>query len=108
MVPTTGRRLAAVVAAAAILAATGCSADTDDGAASTGGTLRAAFAGGGSSETLNYLVGPTALDYVRAKLVHAPLCELDPKAPDGVSYGVVESITVSDDLKTYTLRVRDG
>ncbi|MDG4782329.1 ABC transporter substrate-binding protein [Micromonospora sp. WMMD961] len=108
MVPTTGRRLAAAVAAAAILAAAGCSADTDDGAASTGGTLRAAFAGGGSSETLNYLVGPTALDYVRAKLVHAPLCELDPKAPDGVSYGVVESITVSDDLKTYTLRVRDG
>ena len=70
--------------------------------------MRAAFAGGGSSETLNYLTGPTALDYVRAKLVHAPLCELDPAAPDGVSYGVVESITTSADFKTYTLRVRDG
>ncbi|MBO1752922.1 ABC transporter substrate-binding protein [Actinotalea sp. BY-33] len=72
-----------------------------------GGVLRAAFAGG-STETLNYLQGPTALDYVRARLVHAPLCELDPTAPDGVAYGVVESIEMSEDLSEYTLRVRDG
>ncbi|MCL3861702.1 ABC transporter substrate-binding protein [Actinotalea sp. K2] len=73
----------------------------------TGGALRAAFAGG-STETLNYLKGPTALDYVRARLVHAPLCELDPSAPEGVAYGVVEQIDVSEDLAQYTLHIRDG
>ncbi|QOC93451.1 ABC transporter substrate-binding protein [Micromonospora craniellae] len=109
MVSITTRRLVAAVAVGAALAAAGCSGDPDDGGqASAGGTLRAAFAGGGSSETLNYLVGPTPLDYVRAKLVHPPLCELDPQAPDGVAYGVVESITVSDDRRTYTLKVRNG
>ena len=71
-----------------------------------GGTLRAAFFGG-STETLNYLRGPTALDYVRARLVHAPLCEIDPAASDGVTYGVVSAIDISDDLSTYTLTVRD-
>lgn len=96
---------AAAGTAAAVLLA-GCSGGVPDGAAGSGGTLRAAFAGG-SSETLNYLQGPTALDYVRAKLVHAPLCELDPEAEDGVSYGVVESIDVSEDLTEYTLHVRD-
>lgn len=108
MVSTTTRRLIAAMGAGAVLAAAGCSGDAADDTSSAGGTLRAAFAGGGSSETLNYLTGPTALDYVRAKLVHAPLCELDPEAPEGVSYGVVESIAVSADLTTYTLRVRDG
>ncbi|WP_262401690.1 ABC transporter substrate-binding protein [Actinomadura sp. CNU-125] len=90
--------------AAAALLVTGCSAS---GGASADGTLRAAFSGG-TAETLNYFRGPTALDYVRARLVHAPLCELDPASPDGVSYGVVESIEVADDLSEYTLRVRDG
>lgn len=109
MKSTTARNLAAAVTAGALLAAAGCSGDEPAGGATSGEKiLRAAFAGGGSSETLNYLAGPTALDFVRAKLVHAPLCELDPKAPDGVSYGVVETITASEDLKTYTLRVRDG
>ncbi|MFV0260096.1 MAG: ABC transporter substrate-binding protein [Acidimicrobiales bacterium] len=70
------------------------------------GTLRAAFFGA-STETLNYLQGPTALDYVRASLVHAPLCEIDPDAPDGISYGVIADIEFSDDLSTYTLAVRD-
>ena len=101
MVPTTARTLAAAVTVGAVLAAAGCSGgEPEGGASSAGTTLRAAFAGGGSSETLNYLTGPTALDFVRAKLVHAPLCELDPKAPDGVSYGVVETMTASEDLMT--------
>ena len=84
-------------------AAESSAAETD---AAGGGTLRAAFFGG-STETLNYLQGPTALDYVRARLVHAPLCEIDPAAPDGVNYGVVSDIDISNDLSTYTLSVRD-
>ncbi|MFC6355923.1 ABC transporter substrate-binding protein [Luethyella okanaganae] len=93
---------------AASLVLAGCSAGPDSGQQpKSGGTLRAAFAGG-STETLNYFQGPTALDYVRARLVHAPLCELDPDAPDGVGYGVVKSIDVSDDLSEYTLHLRDG
>ena len=86
----------------------GCSAatPTSDEGSEGGGTLRAAFAGGGASETLNYFVGPTSLDYVRARLVHAPLCEIDPQAEDGVSYGALEDIDVSDDLTQYTLHVR--
>ena len=78
----------------------------EDSEGAGGGTLRAAMFGG-STETLNYLQGPTALDYVRARLVHAPLCEIDPAAPDGVGYGVVSDIGISDDLSTYTLTVRD-
>lgn len=95
----------------------GCSASGPSGSTGTsdpnsasgtgGGTLRAAFAGG-STETLNYFQGPTALDYVRARLVHAPLCELAPGTPDGVAYGVVESIDISSDRSTYTLQVRKG
>jgi peptide/nickel transport system substrate-binding protein len=75
---------------------------------SAGGLLRAAFAGGGSSETLNYFIGPTALDYVRARLVHGALGAIDTSQPDGVRYGVLESIDISDDLSTYTLHVRPG
>lgn len=86
---------------------TGDTGDSDTGdAPAEGGTLRAAFFGG-SAETLNYLQGPTALDYVRARLVHAPLCEIDPAAPDGIIYGVVSAIEYSDDLSAYTLTVRD-
>lgn len=97
-----------MVAVAAMLAGAGCTAvPQSEATTGSGGTLRAAFAGG-PTETLNYLQGPTALDYVRARLVHAPLCELDPGAADGVAYGVLESIDVSDDLSTYTLHVRDG
>lgn len=110
MVARKSRRLGAgmAVALAVSLAAAGCGSGSDgDGeAAATGGTLRAAFAGG-SSETLNYLQGPNAVDYVRAKLVNAPLCELNPDAADGVDYGVVSAIDISDDLSTYTLTVRD-
>ncbi len=40
--------------------------------------------------------------------MHAPLCELAPGTPDGVAYGVVESMTMSADRSTYTLRVRNG
>jgi peptide/nickel transport system substrate-binding protein len=94
------------VATALTLSACSGSTEAADDTAS-GGTLRAAFAGS-TTETLNYLHGPTALDYVRARLVHAPLCEIDPSAEDGVNYGVVESIDIADDLSEYTLKVREG
>ncbi|MGC9376905.1 ABC transporter substrate-binding protein [Streptomyces sp. MH13] len=87
---------------------TACSSPSDDGGEGAGATLRAAFAGGGSSETLNYLVGPTALDFVRARLVHAPLGAIDAGQPDGVGYGILETIETSDDLTSYTLRLRDS
>ncbi|MWJ01306.1 hypothetical protein DOU04_11000 [Clavibacter michiganensis subsp. michiganensis] len=109
---TLPRRHPAIVAALLALAITagaaGCapsSASSADAAAS-GGTLRAAFPGGGAAETLDYLVGPTALDYVRARLVHAPFCEIDASAADGVAYGALSSIDVSPDLSSYTLHVR--
>ncbi len=107
MVARRSRRLGAGVAAALVVSLiAGCGSEDEPASQSSeqasGGTLRAAFAGG-ASETLNYLQGPTALDYVRAKLVHAPLCELDPEAG-----GVLASIEASDDLSEYTLKVRDG
>ncbi|HEU5129742.1 MAG TPA: ABC transporter substrate-binding protein [Glycomyces sp.] len=108
MVWNRGAKAAAALAVcmAGVMAAAGCSTGSGGEEESGGGTLRAAFAGG-SSETLNYFQGPTALDYVRARLVHAPLCELDPAAADGVSYGVVASIDMADDLSAYTLHLRD-
>jgi peptide/nickel transport system substrate-binding protein len=70
--------------------------------------VRAAFVGGGAAETLNFLMGPTPLDYVRARCMHAALGILDPAAPDGVRYTLLEGIDASDDLSTYTLRIRAG
>ncbi|MFJ6070896.1 ABC transporter substrate-binding protein [Streptomyces sp. NPDC093065] len=74
----------------------------------SGGTLRAAFVGGGASESLDFFNGPSALDLVRARAWHGTLGDLDPSGPDGVRYGVLKGIDVSDDLSTYTLHVRSG
>ncbi|AJE43695.1 ABC transporter substrate-binding protein [Streptomyces nodosus] len=74
----------------------------------SGGTLRAAFVGGGASETLDFFNGPSALDLVRARAWHGTLGNLDPSGPDGVRYGVLEGIDISDDLSAYTLHVRPG
>ncbi|MFE1010317.1 ABC transporter substrate-binding protein [Streptomyces sp. NPDC058794] len=74
----------------------------------SGGTLRAAFVGGGASETLDFFNGPSALDLVRARAWHGALGNLDPSGPDGVRYGVLKGIDISDDLSTYTLHVRPG
>ncbi|MFJ3145345.1 ABC transporter substrate-binding protein [Streptomyces halstedii] len=74
----------------------------------SGGTLRAAFVGGGASETLDFFKGPSALDLVRARAWHGTLGNLDPEGPDGVRYGVLKGIDVSDDLSAYTLHVRPG
>lgn len=76
--------------------------------ARSGGTLRAAFVGGGASETLDFFNGPSALDLVRARAWHGTLGNLDPSGPDGVRYGVLKGIDISDDLSTYTLHVRPG
>lgn len=74
----------------------------------SGGTLRAAFVGGGASETLDFFNGPSALDLVRARAWHGTLGNLDPSGPDGVRYGVLKAIDISDDLSAYTLHVRPG
>ncbi|MFE7627098.1 ABC transporter substrate-binding protein [Streptomyces sp. NPDC057509] len=74
----------------------------------SGGTLRAAFVGGGASESLDFFNGPSALDLVRARAWHGTLGNLDPSEADGVRYGVLAGIDISDDLSTYTLRVRPG
>ncbi|MFD6149917.1 ABC transporter substrate-binding protein [Streptomyces sp. NPDC060243] len=79
----------------------------DSGKGRSGGTLRAAFVGGGASETLDFFRGPTALDMVRARAWHGTLGNLDPKAGDGVRYGVLQGIDISADLGTYTLRLRE-
>ncbi|MFR9806544.1 ABC transporter substrate-binding protein [Pseudonocardia sp. RS010] len=107
-----------VAGAAAALAACGSGTGTGataagSGAAPTaapaaGGTLRAAFVGGGATETLNHLTGPTALDYVRARARHGALGSIDPSTPDGVRYDLLTGIDVSEDLREYTLRLRPG
>jgi peptide/nickel transport system substrate-binding protein len=74
----------------------------------SGGTLRAAFVGGGASETLDFFNGPSVLDLVRARAWHGTLGNLDSSAPDGVRYGVLKGIDISDDLSAYTLHVRPG
>ncbi|MFJ6691804.1 ABC transporter substrate-binding protein [Streptomyces sp. NPDC091294] len=79
-----------------------------DSSPRSGGTLRAAFVGGGASETLDFFNGPSALDLVRARAWHGTLGNLDPGAPDGVRYGVLKAIDISDDLSAYTLHVRPG
>jgi peptide/nickel transport system substrate-binding protein len=109
--------VAATAGGASVLAA--CSSSSDSSAPApagtarasapaAGGTLRAAFVGGGATETLNHLMGPTALDYVRARSRHGALGTVDPSRPDGVRYDLLETIEVADDLSTYTLRVRPG
>lgn len=109
-----GATAVGVAGAAAALAA--CGSGTGAGATSAaptaaptaGGTLRAAFVGGGATETLNHLTGPTALDYVRARARHGALGSIDPSTPDGVRYDLLAGIDVSDDLREYTLRLRPG
>ncbi|WP_327250071.1 ABC transporter substrate-binding protein [Streptomyces sp. NBC_01320] len=106
--------VAALAAGSGLLAA--CStdepgSDRKSGSGSSprsGGTLRAAFVGGGASETLDFFNGPSALDLVRARAWHGTLGNLDPSGPDGVSYGVLKGIDISEDLSTYTLHVRPG
>ncbi|WP_233159053.1 ABC transporter substrate-binding protein [Pseudonocardia sp. MH-G8] len=107
-----GAAAVGVVGASSLLTACGSGAAGPGPAPSTapaaGGTLRAAFVGGGATETLNHLMGPTALDYVRARARHGALGAVDPSAPDGVRYDLLEGIDVSDDLTEYTLRLRPG
>ncbi|MFJ4439341.1 ABC transporter substrate-binding protein [Streptomyces sp. NPDC088923] len=119
--PHPGRRRFLTAGAGAALALgagggllTACSSDEekpargeDAGKGRSGGTLRAAFVGGGASETLDFFRGPTALDMVRARAWHGTLGNLDPKAEDGVRYGVLKDIGISADLGTYTLRLRE-
>ncbi|WP_434739389.1 ABC transporter substrate-binding protein [Micromonospora sp. SH-82] len=103
---------AALAAGPALLA--GCGSDdtpaasTPSGAPQRGGTLRAALVGVGAAETLSYFHGGTNLDFVRARAMHAALGNLDPTAPEGVRYEVLDGIDVSPDLRTYTLRIRPG
>ncbi|RSM86167.1 ABC transporter substrate-binding protein, partial [Streptomyces sp. WAC 01420] len=88
---------------------TGADAKAGGGSSSrSGGTLRAAFVGGGAAESLDFFNGPSALDLVRARAWHGTLGNLDPSGPDGVRYGVLKGIDISDDLSAYTLHVRPG
>lgn len=114
------RRLLLRSGAFALLGAAGLAACSDDdspaaqapgSAAPTprqGGTMRAAFVGGGAAETLNFLMGPTPLDYIRARSMHGALGILDPDEPEGVRYELLEGIDAAADLTSYTLRVRPG
>ncbi|WP_277212247.1 ABC transporter substrate-binding protein [Isoptericola croceus] len=81
---------------------------TAAGGGSAGGTLRAAFVGAGAQESLNILLGPTALDSVRMRAVHGQLGAIDPSGQDGVRLGVAEQITAADDLSSYTITLRSG
>lgn len=99
------------LAGGAALSACGSSssgAGTASGIPQSGGTLRAAFVGGGAAETLNFLKGPTPLDYIRARAQHGALGAIDPAAPDGVRYVILDGIDVAPDLTSYTLRLRSG
>ncbi|ONK09528.1 ABC transporter substrate-binding protein [Streptomyces sp. MP131-18] len=105
--------LATMTAVAGPALLTGCGSGEETSAPSNGtprrgGTLRAAFTGAGAGETLNHFIGGTAMDMVRARALHATLGDLDPSAPDGVRYGVLETIEVDDELRAYTLRLRHG
>lgn len=102
--------LLGVAAAAPVLAACGSDggAPAASGARRRGGTLRAAFTGGGATESLNFLMGPTALDSVRTRAAHGMLGVIDPTAPNGMRLGVLEAIEAADDLGVYTLRLRKG
>jgi len=88
---------------------TGADAKAGGGSSSrSGGTLRAAFVGGGAAESLDFFNGPSALDLVRARAWHGTLGNLDPSGPDGVRYGVLKGIDISDDLDLSGLVGEDG
>lgn len=94
--------------AGVLLASCSGGAATGSGPVRGGGTLRAAFVGGGAAETLNPYQAGTALDFSRARALHATLGDLAPSAPEGVRYNVLSGIDVAGDLSAYTLRVRPG
>ncbi|SMC73767.1 ABC transporter substrate-binding protein [Kibdelosporangium aridum] len=101
----TRRNLLLAAATVPLLSSCDSTAST---ATKSGGTLRAAFIGGGATETLNLFRGGTTLDFVRARAMHGTIGDIDPSAPDGVRYGVVERIDSAPDFSTYTLKVRPG
>ncbi|MBP2472791.1 peptide/nickel transport system substrate-binding protein [Crossiella equi] len=73
-----------------------------------GGTLRVALVGTGQGETLQPFLGSTPMDISRARSIHGVLGYLDPNAPDGVQYQLLEGIDRAADLSAYTLRLRKG
>jgi peptide/nickel transport system substrate-binding protein len=92
-------RAGALAGAAALLGACGresTSTGAPSGPPKRGGTLRAAFVGGGASESLNVFSSGTSMDFVRARALHASLGDLDPSAPGGVRYHVLDGIVVRD------------
>lgn len=104
-------RAGALAGTAALLGACGKGSTTTSSAAGPprrGGTLRAAFVGGGASETLNVFRSGTSMDFVRARALHASLGDLDPSAPGGVRYHVLDGIDLAPDLSHYVLKVRAG
>jgi peptide/nickel transport system substrate-binding protein len=103
-----------IAATGAASAMTACSSRdpapsaTASGPPKRGGTLRAAFVGGGAAETLNPYRGFTALDFSRARALHASLGDMDPSAPEGVRYNALAGIDIAPDFSRYTLRLRPG